>query len=1066
MQSHTPAGYFPSPHQKRVWIAQQGSPNLLRIQIAAELQGSIQLERMQTAFREAVSRHEIFRTVFRRQPGLKVPFQVVLDACPVELRVQDLPQNAFENHDQGLRHLLEAESATPFDFERGPLVRALLAGRNSARSLFVLTASPLCCDVPSLRMLVDEILGRYATIFDCSASEPLRYAQFSQWQNDLLESDDESAREGKAYWAERLKSAAEPVSLPFERKGESDSGVQKIGDLVAADTLAKLEELAADWATSVEVVLLTAWQVLLYRMTGKAEFTVWVSATGREYEELAEAIGPIEKVFPLVVHFESDFKFAEAVRHTATALAQAMGYNEYFDPSSDGVHDPGLTFQFRTTPAIREFGGLKRTFSYEDVFAEVPELNLSCVHGNSNLSLQFSYKASRFPRRAIERLVAYFEVLLKGALQSPNTAIGLLPLQSELDRHRIVVEWNKTEASYPQSCLHELFEKQAARTPDSTAVHCGEVALTFRQLNEASNRLAHYLKSVGVAPNKLVGLFLNRSVDMMVAVLAIMKAGGAYVPLNTDNPKSRLEQQLNDVAALMTQEELRADAPCFAGPVLCIDSDRNRWENEVATNPEHETTPDDLAYVIYTSGSTGVPKGVAVRHRNLVNYSAHIARELDLEHCSPGLQFATVSTLGADLGNTCIYPSLISGGTLHILPYEVATESHKMAAYQNRHQIDVLKIVPSQLAALMNSPEGARVLPKKYLITGGETLSRNLVSKILASDATCEVINHYGPTETTVGSLMRALKDFDWDGCSANSIPIGRPIANTRVYVLDSLMQPVPVGVAGELYIAGAGVAAGYLNQPERTAERFVPEPFSGIKNSLMYRTGDLVRYLEDGNVEFLGRADDQIKVRGFRIELGEIESALQKLTGVKQAFVMAHEDEAHEKQLAAYVILDRDSQITTQQVREDLRSQLPDYMVPPSIIALEKLPLTSNGKVDRQALSKLGDHTRTEKTFIPPQTSTEEALANIWVELLRRQRISSDDNFFDLGGHSLSGTQVISRVREQFRVEVALRTLFEKPTLSGLAAAIDSATGSAHATEGPIQRVSRDAYRQAAKKQ
>jgi acyl-coenzyme A synthetase/AMP-(fatty) acid ligase/acyl carrier protein len=458
-----------------------------------------------------------------------------------------------------------------------------------------------------------------------------------------------------------------------------------------------------------------------------------------------------------------------------------------------------------------------------------------------------------------------------------------------------------------------------------------------------------------------------------------------------------------------------------------------------------------------------VPKGVAVRHRNLVNYADFIAKRLEVAKHAEGLQFATVSTLGADLGNTCIYPSLICGGTLHVIGYETATDGVRFAAYAARYGIDVLKIVPSHMAALLQSQSDAeqakQLLPRKYLVFGGETLTPKLLEKIESLQPACEVLNHYGPTETTVGSLTLKLKDYDWKSKQLSSIPIGRPIQNTQVYVLDQTLQPVPVGVTGELYIAGAGVTAGYLNQAEKTAERFLPNPFSSDPSAKMYRTGDLARYQEDGAIEFLGRGDDQVKVRGFRIELGEIEAALARHAGVKQALVLARENEQGDKRLLGYVVSQTNS-LTGEQLREYLKQEVPDYMVPQGIAVLAKFPLTANGKIDRQALPE-PQAAAAQRAYVAPRNETEQKIAEIWAEVLRRDLagISMDDNFFDLGGHSLMATQVVSRIRERFALEIPMRVMFDQPTIARLGEALIQAQETSE-EDLSIVAVSREVYR------
>ena len=497
---------------------------------------------------------------------------------------------------------------------------------------------------------------------------------------------------------------------------------------------------------------------------------------------------------------------------------------------------------------------------------------------------------------------------------------------------------------------------------------------------------------------------------------------------------------------------------------VVLDRDQSLWARQPKSDLSINTNSENLVYVIYTSGSTGVPKGVAVRHRNLVNYADFISKRLELDKYPEGLQFATVSTLGADLGNTCIYPSLIAGGGLHIVPYEMGTDPQQFAKYLSKYPVDVLKIVPSHLQALLQSEEATKLLPRKYLITGGETLTPKLLEKIESLNPACEVLNHYGPTETTVGSLTLKLKDYDWKKSQLTSVPIGRPIQNTQVYVLDQNLEPVPVGVTGELYIAGAGVTAGYLGQAEKTSERFLKNPFVTDPEAKMYRTGDRARYLEDGNIEFLGRGDDQVKIRGFRIELGEIESALARHASIKQAVVIAREDEQGDKRLLAYVVKHREAtaagDVSGEDLRTYLKQQVPDYMVPQAVVIVPKIPLNANGKIDRQTLPE--PEQAQQKTYVAPRTATERTIAEIWAEVLRREKdmIGIDDNFFDLGGHSLMATQVISRVRERFAADVPVRAMFDQPTIGRLAKIVDEAQGTGNADEMTIVAVSREAYR------
>jgi amino acid adenylation domain-containing protein len=523
---------------------------------------------------------------------------------------------------------------------------------------------------------------------------------------------------------------------------------------------------------------------------------------------------------------------------------------------------------------------------------------------------------------------------------------------------------------------------------------------------------------------------------MIIGLLGILKAGGAYVPLHPDQPKARLRHQLGESGApvIVTQQALLGQLPEYAGWVLCLDRDRAALDAEPRQDPERLGTADDLAYVIYTSGSTGIPKGVAIRHRSLVNYSLYITRRLGLRE-DAGLHFATVSTLSADLGNTCIFPSLISGGCLHVIPQDVAMDGALLAKYSVQHPIDVLKITPSHLASLLAATSSGLVLPRHTLILGGETLSWDLVERV-ARAGTCQIINHYGPTEATVGALTFGPIGGVVGRMSSATVPVGRPIANTRVYILDARMQPVPVGVAGELWIGGDGLAQGYLNQPEQTAERFIADPFRPEAGAQIYRTGDLARYLPDGNVEFLSRVDHQVKIRGFRVELAEIEAVLHRHPAVRQAIVTAIEERPGDQALAAYVVPSGTREPAPSELRAALAEYLPDYMIPSTFVFLDALPLTPNGKVDRTALPK-PEEQRETGGFVAPRNPVEEALAGIWRETLGIERVGVTDDFFELGGHSLLATQLIMRIRSAFRVQLPLRAIFDAPTVGGLAEAV-----------------------------
>ena len=1059
MENPGTAGFWLSPQQKRIWTLRQEC-SAYRSACLVLIEGALAVEKLESALHQLVARHEILRTVYVRQPGMKFPFQVVLESADPSFRVTDLSSLSQDEQSKQFEQLFRKEYVRTVPPESGPVLAATVATCGSNRCALILSLSAMAVDVGSLHVLVRELEQLVTgTPTADTGEEPLRYVQFAQWQNDLVDGDDENAGKGREFWKTNANDAP-ALNLPYERKAPPDFSPQVFPSALDATTWRSLQSLATRLNASKAEIVLAAWQSLLWRLTGQSVFKVATTCDGREYDELRDAVGVIEKVIPIDARFDGDFRFREVVEHVRSSMAQAAEWQEYYVSGTGLGAEPPASFAYLDRPASQSHVDLKFTILQSSACTEHFKLKLSAVESASGLALNFHYDGSRFDRQSAERVAGYFHTLLSAAVADPETPVCRLPLLQEAERKRLLVDCNQTAVDYPRDrCFHELFESQAALTPDRPALRFNDEVLTYRELNERANQMAHFLPSLGVGPDALVGLCVERSAEMMVALLGILKAGGAYVPLNPDNPKPRLAQQLAGAVALITEQQLLRQMPEFSGKTVCLDRDQSLWNDQPRTNPASKASPENLVYVIYTSGSTGIPKGVAVRHRNLVNYSHFIARRLQLDEHPEGLHFGTVSTIGADLGNTCIYPALISGGCLHVISYEVSTDAQRFARYAAQYPLDVLKIVPSHLQALLHSQEAKQVLPRKYLILGGETLTPQLVESIQALGGSCEVLNHYGPTETTVGSLTLRLSEYDYGNSSAVSIPIGRPIANTQVYILDPQLQSVPVGVVGELFIAGDGVTAGYLNQPERTAERFMANPFVADPSARMYRTGDLARYLADGNVEFLGRSDDQVKIRGFRIELGEIESVLTKLPGVKQAVVLAKEDERGEKSLLAYIVTDPTQHSSPEELRTQIKEQLPDFMVPSAIVPLPKIPLTSNGKIDRQALPE--PEAVEKKAYIAPKSPTEEGVTKIWAEVLRRDRISADDNFFDLGGHSLLATQVVSRVREQFKVELPIRALFDSPTVVGFSDAITrAAKTSASSTEPEIVRVPREAYR------
>ncbi|MCW3053635.1 MAG: Malonyl CoA-acyl carrier protein transacylase, partial [Chthonomonadales bacterium] len=754
---------------------------------------------------------------------------------------------------------------------------------------------------------------------------------------------------------------------------------------------------------------------------------------GRNYPELGAAYGLFAKTLPIPCRLSSDISFAQLLAQVTETQAQSERWQDYApEMRGDTAPDLGIVFEKADSPPHleEEDTSFVPLSSYHGPASY--RLKLTCSFEDAFWRLSLHYDAHRFETDEAERIADYLRTLLAGVIADPETPLDALNLLPESMRRQLLETWNATEADYPRDlCVHTLFEAQVARTPHAIAVVGVESTYTYQELNVAANRLAHRLRGCGVGRETRVGLLMERTAAMIVGVLGILKAGGAYVPLTPDTPKLRVAHQLQQTEAqvVVTLAPLCGLLSDYRGTCICLDEDAGALTETPDSNPETLNASGDLVYVIYTSGSTGQPKGVENTHRGLVNYTTFLSSLLGPIGSIPGLQFASVSALSADLGNTSVFPCLLGGGTLHVLPYEVAMNASRFASYSTLHAVDVLKITPSHLSALLASSDDAGVLPRRCLFLGGEASSWELMMRIRQA-GTCRVINHYGPTEATIGSLVYPVPE---EFPPTATVPIGRPIANTRIYLLDSRLLPVPIGVQGELYIGGDGLARGYIGQKDLTDSRFVSNPFAE-DGSRLYRTGDLARYLADGSVEFLGRIDDQVKIRGFRVEPGEIEAALRSHVGVRQTIVVSREDSFGEKRLVGYYVGSTHDSPTEEDLKAYLQDMLPEYMIPYSIVRLTSLPLAPNGKVDRAALPApeqiLPD---AERERILPRTPVEKQMASIWQEIMGSGEISVDADFFELGGHSLMAIQVMSRVRATFRVEMPLNSLFEASTIASL---------------------------------
>jgi amino acid adenylation domain-containing protein len=1055
MQDLTGQGFRLSSQQKELWSLQGAGKQSFYAVCAISIEGDLKLVELEEAVRNIVKRHEILRTTFLRPAGIKTAFQVVGGEAQFLCEPLDLSNLLPEKQEAEIETRIVEETKKPFDLERGPVLRVVLIKLGEQRHALIVSLPAICADSVTLSNFVGELATAYDSTGNGQKAEadPMQYADFAEWQNELLAAQEESGQAGRDFWLQ--VGAASFPTLPLEKRAAEAPTFSEDSLSVALDfgAWAKIESAARDKRASPASVLFACWQILIWRLTGKSNFNIFNLCDGRQIEDLKQALGPYAKYLPINCHCQH-VSFDTLVKATHHAISEVAEWQEYFEPVTDWHStNNAVAFEFEERPSNFETGRLSFSILKQNVCFQPFKLKLSFARAGEVLTATLRYNSQLFSRETIERFAGYFQKILKTLVldvPQPNqpgkpepqievdTAdLRSIEILSDTERESLLVELNRTETDYESDkCIQQLFEAQVERTPDANALVFGDRELTYHDLNVGANQLAHHLRKLGVAPNDRVGLCVARGAEMIVSMLGILKAGGAYVPLNPAHPAERLAIQLAESkASILITDGDSGGSFCFAGETVDLDRDQEMLKAQAETNPSLVTTPNNLIYVIYTSGSTGIPKGVAVQQRNLVNYTQFILRRLQVD--GP-LRFATVSTITADLGNTCIFPSLVSGGCLHVISYDVSMEGELFRDYVAKSAIDVLKIVPSHLNALLASqPEG--ILPARYLIFGGEALSWELVERVSRTGHTCKIVNHYGPTETTVGSLTFSVDGHDRSPYSM-TVPIGRPIANTRVYILDDRLQPTPMGAAGELYIGGAGVAAGYLNQTAETAARFIADPFASEPGARLYRTGDLARCLPDGNVEFLGRLDTQVKVRGFRVELGEIETLLAQHPSVRQAVVTTWRQASEDvpstvERLTAYLVTSGGRPPSQEELRGFLQQRLPDYMVPSAFVLLKSLPLTPNGKVDRSALPA-PDEARPElqRTFVEPRTPVEKELAHIWEELLRVNEVSVHDNFFDLGGHSLLATQVVSRMRKRFQMEIPLRSLFELPTIGALA--------------------------------
>jgi amino acid adenylation domain-containing protein len=1027
--------------QRRMWFLNQLEPEsaYYNVPLAMRLTGQLNRDALEKAINEVIRRHEVLRTTFATAGG--EPVQVINEAVQLTLTVEDI---SAEGEDRAVE-LAAEESAKPFDLSRGPLLRMRLLKLGPRYYVVLFTVHHIISDGWSMGVLVREVAALYAAFVEGKPSPlpelPLQYADFAAWQQEWLRGS--VLKDHLDHWKKQISGAPTVLDLPADKLRPAIQKFRGAGEVfsVPKDVTDQLLALSRQEGATLFMTLLAAFNVLLYRYTGQQDILLGTPIANRNRAEIEGLIGFFVNTLVLRAQMESDESFLSLLRQIRATTLDAYAHQDLplerlvqeLQPERDMSRSPlfqvMLVLQNAPKQAFELPGLTLSAFETKSRTAKF-DLMLTLAEGPDGLAGELEYDTDLFDATTIRRMLGHFQTLLHSIVAHPDQRLTEYSLMAADESRQLLVEWNATKVDYQRNlCLHELFEMQVDRAPDAACLIGDDVLLTYRELDQRANQLAHHLRRGGIGRETRVGILMERSAEQAVALLGVLKAGACYVPLDPDFPRERLHYLLDDakVALILTQARLANELLSGHPGVLCLDDCAAELERESAARPATTATSDNLAYVIYTSGSTGRPKGAMLQHNTIVNCLEWMQRTYQLDEAD---RFVFKTTLNFDPSVWEFFWPLMVGAQVILVRPEAQSNPALLVATIVRHEATVVYLVPSLLSHFLEEQKLEQLASLRYVICGGESLTRETVERFHERLPKVELHHSYGPTETSIG-VSETVCGID---NPRRVTPIGRPGANVQLYVLDEGMQPVPVGVRGELYIGGECVGRGYLNRPELTAERFGPDPFATEAGARLYRTGDVVRYLADGQLEFIGRSDDQVKLRGIRMELGEIEAVLDEQDGVSGAAVIAYSEDNRDKRLVAYVTTEPGRVVTSEELRRGLQAQLPDYMVPASLVMLDQMPLMPNGKINRRELPApvvaQGMH---RNGYVAPANAIEEMLSEIWTEVLDLERVSTADNFFELGGHSLLATRVTSRVREMFGVELPVRSIFQTPTINGM---------------------------------
>jgi amino acid adenylation domain-containing protein len=1024
------------------------------LQYVGYLGESLQEANFRLAWARAIQRHAVLRCAFSWQDNGEL-IQEEHEQVAIPWQVEDWSSQSKEEQKKRLETFLKGDRRSGFDLNSAPLLRIALFRQAEASYVFVLTLHHAILDGRSVTRLISEVFEDYQALGlgrNLNLPTPLPFREHIL----ALQNMDLSAAE--RFWRGELGDFTASTLLGIENPHASDQPDELFGyeDIrLDRESTNRLKNLARQNSVTLNTVVQGAWAILLSRYSNSEDVLFGAVRACRHSPAggSVDIFGMLINTIPLRVEVQGSALLLPWLRKLRTRWIAMRRYETtplVLVKQWSGVHrgmplfESVLNFEYDSiTSRLRNLGG---AWEHRNIIqlqrSDIP-LDLN-VYAESELFFRLLYDCRRFNTNDIQRILGHLVTLLKSMIENPARSLGELPILTESENHKLLVDWNQNEKEYPQDVfIHQLFEGQVERTPNGVAVVYEDEQLTYQELNRRANRVAYRLRSLGVRGDTLVGLCLDRSLEMLVGLLGILKAGGAYLPLDPVAPDARLKLLIEDanlgivLTTLKYHSRLQNNGP----RILILNQDE--WsEFPAEPNPISASTGENLANVLYTSGTNGKPKGVLVEHRQLIHYVRAAVDQYGM--ANPG-SFAMLQPLTVDSCQTMIFPALGWGGTLHLISRERTLDATALSEYLQNHPIDYLKIAPSHLQALMSKVDPRTLMPQRCLIIGGETSHWGLIDQLLALAPSCTIWNHYGPTETTVGVLTYPVSS-EWKihrDISA-TVPLGKPLQNVQIYILDRGTRPTPIGVPGELYVGGSLVTRGYLNRPELTDVKYIPDPFRGIPGSRLYQTGDLARFLFDGTVEFLGRSDDQIKLRGYRIEPGEIEAVLGSHPGVDGCLVLVHQQtEAGNPQLLAYVVAKLGHHPSSEELISYARTQLPEVMVPTAVVMLSAMPRTEHGKIDRSALPlPKPDQFGGRSVYVAPTTSEEKAIAAIWSEVLGFDQVGIHDDFFDLGGHSLLAMQIVSRIQRALGVEVSVGKLFELYTVAMLAAFIAEKQG------------------------